>query len=1766
MKKPEPIVDVTWINKGDNLWVQLPDGDLTSECYRQAVAVQSKPETGKVVLRYEGAQADEEVAGKLVFATNSYKGLADGYDDMVEMENLSEAELLYNLRERYTKGKIFTYVGSSLIVLNPYCMIPELFTKEVLFKFQDSVRQLRFDPKNHIPHVYAISSAAVTNLLRDQRNQAIVISGESGAGKTENTKFAMKFLTSLNSAGNEVPSDEPTIEDKILACNPILEAFGNAKTVRNDNSSRFGKYVSLLISKNGNRNILGATITNYLLEKSRCCTQSQGERNYHIYYHLFKGATIQELEALRLAKDGKPLMESFFYINRSGCYSVQTVDDVELYNEVVQSFQTMNFSKEEQKAIWIIVACSLLLGNVDFDESTLGDKTPCKVLGEEYLKSVTDLLEIDYEELAKALVIKFREIQGQVIESTISKAECVTQRDSLAKELYNTLFNWLVKRLNFTVMPPEFLKEGADIPQLLHNYFHIGLLDIFGFEIFKVNSIEQLCINYTNEQLQQLYIYYIFKAEETEFCNEGLQDYLCELVFKDNQDVIDLLDKPPSGIFCLVDESCSVNSTDEALCAKIIKAHEKNPTLTKPKLTKDSFIVQHTASPVEYNINGFRFKNRDELSAYIEKALFKSKFKEIPRIYKGLCGNEPEPETQAKKGSKATDKFLGAKFRAQMKDLYMELKSCDCHFVRCIKPNNRKEKKLFMPRMTLEQIQYMGILETIKVRKASYPTRRFYKNFYEKYEELAGGHSIIPFYKHVENGSDFKAMAKDIVKYSKIDFGVGILFGNTKVFMKLWAEAELNKILYEKIKVKAKAAKIIQKNWFRYIWFVKKWLPTKAKVLICLRGIRKIQNQFRVRQYYRKFQNTRKAIRKIQRWYRTILQHRRFLKIKKAVRKIQAWWKMKFYTARYAKIKKSVALIQRVGRGCIARQKVRRLKYVKTLIEGIIDGGVEILLRKVRNAAAIKIQARMRGVLARKKNKATITKAKMAGLNVKWGKSAIMCQKNIRGFLVRSKVARWHKAARTIQGFVRTKWIRQTFLEIIWATPIIQRKVRSWLAWSKQAKQRLAVYSSKDGMYFENVLGTELGTLFGGIKYYKEQLELGNIHMDEHQFEEEYGSMNRAKLMSAFNTKKVSLFTRILDLDTQSDLTEFYDPLWSVQALEIQNQFNKNAEYDVQIYEIGAYHTLAMTNHPKLYSWGINDRFQLGRPLNPKQFKYTAEEVPMDMFGYPDARPRIVKAGDDHNVMLDNQGKLYAWGANNKGQLGLGHTKEVGEVVQVDLGVSNDPVVDVRAKGMNTVAVTASGAAFAWPFLLENGWKLSPYRLNLPKNVKISSASCGMNFSILLANNGLLFSFGTDNSAGQLGLGDQQPRRHPTLITKLKSDGELATQVSCGYKHVICKTSFGKIFVWGWGGCGQLGLRDYESRSVPTLAENRLGSAKEKVLQVQAGYRCSIALTENRKLYWTGTNGNLEGLNYFREINLGEKIPGWLNNIDFQPTRVLCTWSKSLSVIYVTLADTRAVELSKMLKGKFVSTITSKLEEVGSLEDVTPPYIESVCKHFPASIMKKPKVSMPGDKRNREQTETSRLSTEPGMSSYRKGTKSGAKGLPLVTSDNQIFYSQTEEDDRFEDDGQEISNESFMRVTNHLYTLTTEINTQESDPESARRRGRMEILNEMETKKSKEQDVQMGTAKFNEVPLTQSVTTSYIPKSPTKKMIPSPMKKVTKPKVKPEDLEWNAKLKVLREKLERILLTPREKWTAEEKQFLKIASEPELFALLKNAK
>ncbi|KAL4507958.1 hypothetical protein ABPG72_021331 [Tetrahymena utriculariae] len=841
-------VNTSWMLPDEQCWVEQDSKNNSEVLFKKAIIKtldSNKQSANVIIIDEQGKPQGSEIKVSVSLLQECNKeSRPQGWDDMVQMNTLNDAEILINVKKRFSQDLIFSYIGPTLIVMNPYKIIQQSFNLQVMNTFQRAVHKGEsFQQSEYPPHVYALSANAYIQLFTNNKKQAIVISGESGAGKTENAKYSMKYITSLSDAAHshnehngyttnkkQQGTKQTPIEEKILGCNPILESFGNAKTVRNNNSSRFGKYVRIWIEKK-KRLIQGAEISNYLLEKSRVTMVAEGERNYHIFYQFLAGVSQQILEEFKILRDPN----QFNYLNQSSSQQAEGIDDVENFNEVQQSFQKLNFTSQEEKSIYSILAGILQLGNVNFDEKTYSEgEKPCSLINMEALEKAAFVLKVDREELKNCLVYKRRVLPGgKPIDSPISKQECNITRDSLARALYDKLFNWLVSKLNQNIMP----NSSVNISDCLS----LGLLDIFGFENFKVNSFEQLCINYTNEKLQQLYIVYVFKSEEAEFKAEGLNDYMNQIQFKDNQGIIDLISLPKKSIYDLLDDESTINTgSDESLLKKILKEHAQNQYLVnvKPHLIKDTFSIRHTAKDVEYNINGFRVKNKDEISDSINDVLSKTQINEIKTIwtFEDQQNSQQLDQILNQKISvkSKSNKFLGAKFRNQIKELMDELQSCDVHFIRCIKPNELKQKELFDENFVMLQIRYLGILESVRVRKEGFPSRFDYDIFYKRYYELCQS------FKHTnpnkfsqlpeKNKKDLCTQLIDkLIKDLKLVLSKNVLFGKTKIYMKLAVSNHLDFLLLEFYKAQEEKANKIKK--FLRLCIYKKKVFLKIKWL-----------------------------------------------------------------------------------------------------------------------------------------------------------------------------------------------------------------------------------------------------------------------------------------------------------------------------------------------------------------------------------------------------------------------------------------------------------------------------------------------------------------------------------------------------------------------------------------------------------------------------------------------------------------------------------------------------------------------------------------------------------------------------------------------------------------------------------------------------------------------------------------------------------------------------------------------------------------------
>lgn len=450
---------------------------------------------------------------------------SDGIDDMIRLSYLHEPGVLNNLSVRYAKNIIYTYTGNILIAINPFQRLPHLAEPHTMEKYKGA----NFGELD--PHVFAIADISYRQMMNERKSNSILVSGESGAGKTETTKMLMRYLAFL---GGRSRTGGRTVEQQVLESNPVLEAFGNAKTVRNNNSSRFGKFVEIQFDKSGK--ISGAAIRTYLLERSRVCQINSPERNYHCFYFLCAAPS----EEIRKYNLGDP--SSFHYLNQSTCIKVDGISDNEEYLATRSAMNTVGITEQEQEAIFRVVAAVLHLGNINFVK---GREVDSSVIKDEkarfHLNAAAELLMCDHGKLENALIKRKINTPEGVITTTVDPNSATVSRDGLAKQIYSRLFDWLVSRLN------------ASIGQDENSQYLIGVLDIYGFESFKTNSFEQLCINFTNEKLQQHFNQNVFKMEQEEYNREQIDWSYIEFV--DNQDVLDLIEKKPGGIVALLDEA-----------------------------------------------------------------------------------------------------------------------------------------------------------------------------------------------------------------------------------------------------------------------------------------------------------------------------------------------------------------------------------------------------------------------------------------------------------------------------------------------------------------------------------------------------------------------------------------------------------------------------------------------------------------------------------------------------------------------------------------------------------------------------------------------------------------------------------------------------------------------------------------------------------------------------------------------------------------------------------------------------------------------------------------------------------------------------------------------------------------------------------------------------------------------------------------------------------------------------------------------------------
>ncbi|XP_026554658.1 unconventional myosin-IXb isoform X4 [Pseudonaja textilis] len=859
------------------------------------------------------------------------------FNDMCNLPNLTETTLLENLKRRFLKQKIYTYVGSILIAINPFKFLPIYNPKYVQMYENHQLGKLE-------PHIFAIADVAYHAMLKKHTNQCIVISGESGSGKTQSTNFLIHCLTALSQKGYA-----SGVERTILGAGPVLEAFGNAKTAHNNNSSRFGKFIQVNYLENGI--VRGAVVEKYLLEKSRLVSQEKNERNYHVFYYLLLGASEEERKEFHLKQP-----QDYFYLNQHNLKIEDGEDLQHDFERLKQAMEMVGFLPATKKQIFSVLSAILYLGNVTYKKKAAGRDEGLEVGPPEVLDILSQLLKVKRETLVEVLTKRKTVTVNDKLILPYSLNEAITARDSMAKSLYSALFDWIVLRINHALLNKKDMEESVTC-------LSIGVLDIFGFEDFKTNSFEQFCINYANEQLQYYFNQHIFKLEQEEYQSEGIAWH--NIDYTDNVACIHLIGKKPTGLLYLLDEESNFpHATSETLLAKFKQQHEDSKFFIGTPVLEPAFIIQHFAGKVKYQIKDFREKNMDYMrpdivallrssdSTYVREligmdpvAVFRwailraaihamAVFAEAgrqraektagvirhgPRIPLGELQQSNTPNERVYRKNRGikqkqiipknlldskslklivsmtlhdrTTKSLlhlhkkkkppsiSAQFQTSLNKLLETLGKAEPFFIRCIRSNSEKRELFFDERLVLQQLRYTGMLETVRIRQSGYSAKFNFQDFIGQFQVL------LP--------KNVKASKEEInALLNKLNLDTNSYqIGKTKVFMKEATRQVLQDTLHKEVIRKI----IVLQSWLRMVL------------------------------ERRRFLRTRQAAITLQARWRSYCVVRRALEKENAAIYIQSVWRGYRERKTYQHQKKRVCLLQALVRGYLQRKRFRQM-------------------------------------------------------------------------------------------------------------------------------------------------------------------------------------------------------------------------------------------------------------------------------------------------------------------------------------------------------------------------------------------------------------------------------------------------------------------------------------------------------------------------------------------------------------------------------------------------------------------------------------------------------------------------------------------------------------------------------------------------------------------------------------------------------------------------------------------------------------------------
>ncbi|KAL1023009.1 hypothetical protein UPYG_G00035340 [Umbra pygmaea] len=911
--------------KGASVWIPDPDAVWVSA----KLLKNYNPGDQHVLLQIsDGRDVQYPVSSPSGLPPLGNPDILEGENDLTALSFLHEPAVLHNLRVRFLDySSIYTYCGIVLVALNPYDQLP-IYGEEVIDAYSGQ------DMADMEPHIFSVAEEAYRTMTREEKNQSIIISGESGAGKTVSAKFTMRYFAVVGGAAQQT-----SVEERVLATNPIMESIGNAKTTRNDNSSRFGKYIEIGFGRKGD--IIGANMRTYLLEKSRVVFQTSQERNYHIFYQLCSSRDLSEMRGFKLDS-----AEKFRYTNQGGEDSLQITgtDDVEDLERTRNAFTILGVLPDQQMELFRILAAVLHLGNVNIQASGRGGDRSYIDGGDRSLAVFCKLLGVEKAQMAHWLCHRKLAVGVEMLVKPMSGQQALEARDALAKHVYGQLFTWIVTRLNSALRA-----QGEK-----HKSF-IGVLDIYGFETFDRNSFEQFCINYANEKLQQQFNRHVFQLEQEEYVREELPWNRIE--FSDNQPCIVLIEGQ-LGVLDLLDEECRMpKGSEHSWARKLYDQHQTNnpsPHFCKPRLSNTAFIIVHFADMVQYECDGFLEKNRDTVFEEPINILKASQSELVAELFQQesaggdlslpagkssipngslRCG----PGKRAHREHKLTVSF---QFRQSLQLLMDTLNRTTPHYVRCIKPNDLKKPFMFDPKRAVQQLRACGVLETIRISAAGYPSRWTYAEFYNRYRVLLRGTGF-------QTQEQIEALCQEALP-QLIPHPEQYCFGKTKVFFRAGQVALLERLRAEKLRL----AGVIIQSWVRGWLGRRRYLMTRWATLTIQRYTRGTL----ARRLADTLRYTKAAL-IIQKTYRMVAIRQMFLMIREATITIQAFTRGTLARRQYrlAVTERAAVLLQAVVRGWLARRVYGRVRAAVVLMQCCVR-------RRAAKRELLKLKAEARSV------------------------------------------------------------------------------------------------------------------------------------------------------------------------------------------------------------------------------------------------------------------------------------------------------------------------------------------------------------------------------------------------------------------------------------------------------------------------------------------------------------------------------------------------------------------------------------------------------------------------------------------------------------------------------------------------------------------------------------------------------------------------------------------------------------------------------------